>query len=212
MGRKRNEYVPTLAEAWTHLGAQLGLQVQVRDDHSIEAHGTVGGRGVSVIVERTRSGDGGLRFFFDINTVSSRNRREHWHTVLAVRCVNPTGLTGRIASFVDINDPAWVPGVYDPRAGRHVRSDPPELMSRVLDADTYERLMSISDDLTLQITADAIIIDEESTALPSGGATYIAGSFLHHFQGPPPPMPDRAVIGPPRWIALLCDIAAGVDR
>lgn len=212
MGRRRDEYEPTLAEAWTHLGAQWGLEVTVEHDNSIQAHGAVRGRGVSIVVERTKATSEGWRHLFGVNTMSSRNRRNRWRTILAVRCANPSGAVGRIASFVDVNDPAWQPGHYDPRAGRSVRSDPPELLGRVLDASTYERLMSISDDLTVQITPDTVVIDEEGTSLPDGGPTYIAGSFIHHFQGPPPPMPDRAVIGPPWWITLLCDIADGVDR
>jgi hypothetical protein len=212
MGRKEREHEPTLAEAWEHLGAQWGLQVTAARDDSIEAHGTIRGRGVSVMVERTKAVSEGWRFLFGVNTISSRNRRDTWRTVLAVRCVNPSGLTGRISSFVDVNDPAWTPGQYDPRAGRHVRSDPADLLGRVLDANTHESLMSIMDDITVHITADTVVIDEQGTSVPDGGARYVAGSFIHHYQGSPPPMPARAVAGPPWWIDLLCDIADTIDR
>lgn len=212
MGRKEREHVPTLAEAWGHLGAQWGMQVTAARDDSIEAHGTIRGRGVSVMVERKKAVSEGWRFLFGVNTISSRGRRDTWRTVLAVRCVNPSGLTGRIVSAVDVNDPAWIPGQYDPRAGRHVRSDPPDLLGRVLDANTHERLMSIMDDITVHINADTVVIDEEGTSLPDGGSSYVAGSFLHHYQGSPPPMPDRAVAGPPWWVDLVCDIADTIDR
>ena len=79
----------------------------------------------------------------------------------------------------------------------------------MLDEDTHERLMSIMDDITIVIGATSIFIDHHSTSRPDSGARYVAGSFIHHFQGSPPPWPDRAIIGPPWWIDLLCDI---VDR
>lgn len=211
MGR-RDEHEPTLAEAWGMLSAQLGVQVETADDDSVRVSGTVRGRPLLLTIERQAARSEGWRFLFGVNSVSSRNRRDQWHTMLAVGCTNPSGLSGSIRSAIDLEDPAWQPGRYDPRAGRHVRSDPPELLQRVLDADTHERLMSISDDLSVHVTPNAVVIDEHSTSLPDKGARYVAGSFVHHFQGSPPPMPQRAIIGPPWWITLLCDIADAVDR
>lgn len=202
---------PTLAEAWTMLGERLGLQVESPAAHSIRAHGTVRGRPVTVTIERSGARSEGWRFLAALNTISSRNRRDTWHTVLSVGCANPSGVTGIIESAVDVNDPSWDPRHYDPRAGRHVQSDPPELVARVPDAGTHERLMSIIDDIGVQVGPTAIVIDHRATTRPDSGATYIAGSFVHHFQGSPPPMPERAIAGPPWWIDLLCDMADAVD-
>jgi hypothetical protein len=211
MGRKDDDE-PTLAEAWAMIGEPLGLQVESPSEHAIRAQGTVRGRPVTVTIERKGARSEGWRFLFGVNTISSRNRRDTWHTVLEVGCTNPSGVTGTITSAVDVNDPAWNPREYDSRNGRYVRSDPPELAEQVLDADTRERLMSIMDDITVQVGAISIVIDGRSTTKPDSGAMYIAGSFLHHYQGSPPPMPERAIIGPPWWIDLVCDIADAVDR
>jgi hypothetical protein len=57
-----------------------------------------------------------------------------------------------------------------------------------------------------------IRIDHHDTAVPGSGANYVAGSFIHQYQGPPPPWPDRAIAGPPWWIDLLYDLADTLDR
>jgi hypothetical protein len=212
MGRSQQGDGPTLAEAWAMIAAQLGLQVESPGEHAIHAHGIVRGRPVTVTIERSAARSEGWRFLAGINTKSSRNRRDTWHTMLSVGCSNPAGATGAIESAVDVNDPAWNPREYDPRSGRSVRSDPPDLAARALDADTHERLMSIADDITIHIGPSSVAIDHSSNTRPDSGATYVAGSVIHHFQGPPPPMPERAIVGPPWWIDLLCDIAETVER
>lgn len=204
---------PTLGEAWSMLGQQMGLSVEQRGERSICATGTVRGRAVTVEIDgEGKSGRKEFaRFFAALNTVSSRNQREKWHTMLSVGCANPS-VTGTIESSVDVNDPAWKPGEYDPRNGRSVRATPPALADRALTADAHERLMSIADDLQIQVQPTAIVIEQSSTAIPGSGANYVAGSFLHHYQGSPPPWPERAIAGPPWWITLVCDLADTLDR
>lgn len=212
MARNDNEGEPTLAQAWTMLGQRLGLTVEERGERSIRAHGTVRGRGVLVEIEGDSARRGFARFLFGVNTISSRNAREKWHTVLTVACANPAGATGFVESSVDVRSPAWNPREFDPRNGRSVRAEPAALAQLVLTADTHERLMTIADDLRIEVHPTALRIDQHSTAIPDSGANYVAGSFLHHFQGPIPPWPERAVIGPPWWIGLLCDLADTLDR
>jgi hypothetical protein len=107
-----DDNAPTLGEAWTLLGEQLGLSVEQRGERSIRAIGTVRGRAVTVDIE----GEGlskrreFTRFLAGLNTISSRNQREKWHTTLTVGCANPSRVTGRIESSVDVDDPAWKPG------------------------------------------------------------------------------------------------------
>lgn len=212
MARGSQAGEPTLAEAWAMLGERLGLAVDSPGKRSIRAHGHVRGRPVSVEI----TGEGGrsefARFFFGNSTISSRNRREKWHTVLSVGCANPSGTTGTIESAVDVNHPDWNPREYNPRSGRAVRTDPPSLVQRALTPDTYEQLMSIMDDVTIEVRRDAIHIDHHATAKPSSGANYVAGSLIHHYLGSPPPWPERALTGPTWWINLLCDLADTLDR
>ncbi len=212
MGRKDNDGEPTLAQAWATIGERLGLDVEDRGERSIRAHGNVRGRAVDIEIEGAGARSEFARFLFGLNTISSRNRREKWHTVLTVACVNPTGVTGAIESMVDVNDPAWKPGDYDPRSGRKVRTEPPTLADRVLTPETNELLMSIMDDVHIEVRRDAITLDHHNTALPGSGAHYVAGSVIHHYQGSPPPWPERAIAGPPWWIDLLCDLADTLDR
>lgn len=212
MARKDYSDEPTLAQAWTMLNERLGLTVEERKERSIRAHGTYRGRMVTVDIDGDTGSTGFARFLFGLNTISSRNNREKWHTVLSVGCVNPSGATGTIESAVDVRDPAWNPREYNPRNGRNVRADPPALAERVLTADTHERLMTITDDLTISVQATAIIIDDHNTAIPGPGANYVAGSFIHHYQGDPRPWPARAIDGPPWWIDLICDLADTLDR
>ena len=212
MGRKTDDDEPTLGEAWTMLGERLGLAVDERDKRSIRAHGHVRGRAIAVEIEGDAARSEFARFFFGLNTISSRNRREKWHTTLTVGCTNPGGVVGTIESTVDVNDPAWKPGEYDPRNGRMVRTDPPSLADRALTADTHDRLMSIMDDVHIDVGRSAITLDHDNTAIPGSGANYVAGSVIHHYQGSPPPWPERALAGPPWWIDLLCDLADTLDR
>ncbi len=212
MARKRDHHEPTLAQAWTMLGQRLGLSVEERGERSVRAHGSVRGRTVTVEIEGDTGRSEFARFFFGLNTLSSRNRREKWHTVLAVTCANPGGVTGTIESAVDVRDPAWRPGHYDPRNGRKVLTDPTALAGRVLTADTQERLMSITDDVQIVVEPTLIRLEHRNTAIPGTGANYVAGSIIHHYQGAPPPWPERAVVGPVWWIDLLCDLADALDR
>lgn len=211
MTRDDDAAKPTLGEAWTMLGERLGLEVDVGGERSIRAHGTVRGRAVVVEIE----GSGGrrefARFLFGINTISSRNRRETWHTVLSVGCTN-TGGTGMIESAVDVRDPAWNPREYDPRNGRKVITDPPGLADRVLTSESREALMSIMDDVRIHVGQVELRIDDESTALPGKGPNYVAGSLIHHYLGSPQPWPERALAGPVWWIDLMCDLADTLEH
>ena len=214
MGLFGGDEEPTLGEAWALLGARLGLEVEELGDRSVRAHGQVRGRPMAVQVDG--GGTGGSKDFFRalfmVNTISSRNRRETWHTVLSVGCANPAGITGTLTSAVDVHDPAWNPRAYDPRNGRHVTSDPPELAERVLSPENHEKLMSLIGDIEIQVLGDRILIDDTSTAIAGKGATYVAGSPIHQPKGTlPQPWPDRAITGPPWWIDLLCDVADRVE-
>jgi hypothetical protein len=71
--------------------------------------------------------------------------------------------------------------------------------------------MSIVADIVIQVLPDEIRIDHEDTAIPGGAASYVAGSPIHHYQGTAPPWPERALVGPPWWIDLLCDLADALD-
>jgi hypothetical protein len=212
MARKRDGDEPSLEDAWTMLAERFDLTVESGGDRSVRVQGRVRDRAVVVEID----GSGGRsefgRFLFGLNTISSRNRREKWHTVLSVGCANPSGATGTIMSAVDVRDPAWNPREYDPRNGRTVTTDPTSLAVRVLTPETHEKLMSIVDDLRIDVLPREIRIDHHDTAIPGSGANYVAGSFVHQYQGPPQPWPDRAIVGPPWWIDLLCDLADTLDR
>ena len=212
MARKREHNEPTLGEAWATLGQRLGLSVEERGERSIRALGTVRGRTITAEVDGGSARSEFGRFFFGLNTLSSRNRWEKWHTMLSVSCENPAGVTGTIESAVDVRDPAWKPGQYDPRNGRKVRTDPTSLAGHVLSVETHERLMSITDDVLIVVQPTAIRLEHRNTALPGHGATYVAGSIIHHYQGAPPPWPERALVGPVWWIDLLTDMADSLDR
>ena len=212
MARKDRDGEPTLAQAWTMLADRLGLAIEERGERSVRAHGNVHGRAVTVEIDGDPARGEFTRFLFGLNTISSRNRREQWHTVLTVACANPLGVTGTIESAVDPSDPAWNPREYNPRNGRKVSTDPPSLADRMLTTETNERLMSITDDVLIDVQKSSISIDHHGTALPGPGATYVAGSIVHHYQGSPAPWPDRALVGPPWWIELLCELADTLDR
>jgi hypothetical protein len=212
MARKHDVGEPSLGEAWTMLGERLGLAVDERGDRSIRAHGRIRDRNVVVEIDGTGGKKEFARFLFGLNTISSRNNREQWHTVLSVACATLSGLTGTIDSAVDVRDPAWNPREYNPRNGRKVVTAPPSLAEQVLTTETHELLMGITDDIQIQVTPTEIRIDHQNTAIPDAGPNYVAGSLLHHFQGPIPPWPERAIVGPPWWIDLLCDLADTLDR
>lgn len=212
MGRTQRDDEPTLGQAWATLGERLGLAVEERGERSIRAHGSVRGRSVAIEIEGEAARSQFARFLFGLNTISSRKRREKWHSTLEVGVVNPRRATGTIESSVDVNSPAWNPREYDPRNGRSVRANPTSLASQVLDADIHERLMSIVDDVRIEVRPTALRLEHDNTAVPGHGAQYVAGSVLHHYQGSPPPWPDRALIGPPWWIDLLCDMADRLDH
>jgi len=194
------------------LGDRLGLTIDVRGDRSIRADGSVRGRRIVVEIDGTRDRGGFARNFFGINTISSRNRREKWHTMAAVGITGESAMTGEIHSAVDVRDPAWNPREYNPRNGRKVWSEPTQLAQRLLTAETHESLMSISDDVQIRVEPNAIRIVDDSTAIPDSGPNYVAGSLIHHFTGPIPPWPERALIGPTWWIDLLCDLADSAER
>jgi hypothetical protein len=211
MARKDSGGEPTLAQAWTLLEERYGLTIDERGERSIRAHGEVRGRELTVQIDGEGARSEFARFLFGLNTISSRNRREKWHTVVSIGCANPGRITGTIESAVDVRDPAWKPGEYNPRNGRKVHTDPPTLADRVLTTDTHERLMSITDDVRIDVQPTAVCLDHRSTALPGSGANYVAGSVIHHYQGDPSPWPQRAIAGPPWWIDLLADLAEAVD-
>lgn len=211
MARKDSSGEPTLAQAWTLLADRYGLTIDERGERSIRAHGEAGGRELTVEIDGEGARGEFSRFLFGLNTVSSRNRREKWHTVVSIGCANPGRVTGTIESAVDVRDPAWKPGEYNPLNGRKVHTDPASLADRVLTTDTYERLMSITEDVRIDVQPTAVRLDHRSTALPGPGANFVAGSVIHHYQGDPPPWPQRAIAGPPWWIDLLGDLADAVD-
>ena len=89
MGRKDDDGAPTLAEAWATIGEQYGLAVEETGKRSIRAHGAIRGRAINVEIEGEPARGEFARFFFGLNTLSSRNRREKWQTRLTVGCTNP---------------------------------------------------------------------------------------------------------------------------
>lgn len=152
------------------LGQRLGLTVEELGERSIRAHGTVRGRGVTVEIEGEAARSEFGRFLAGLNTISSRNRREKWRTVLTVGVTNPSQVSGTVTSAVDLNDPAWNPREYNPRNGRKVVADPPSLAEQVLTAATHELLMSLMDDVRVQVQPTYIRIEDNNTAIPGGGA------------------------------------------
>jgi hypothetical protein len=207
---KREPDEPTLAEAWEMLGSRLGLTVEPSGDDRVRATGTVRGRTVTVEIGG-RGSDEGLRGFLrEFRPAQRQGRaRQSWHTQVRVSCVNPEGLAGWIESVVDVTDPAWNPRQYDPRAGRVVRSDPGELRERFATPTVYERLMDIVPDVRFELEADSLRLDDTSST--SRGGSFVAASPIHGPRGPVVPWPERALVGPPWWIELMCDLADAVD-
>ena len=205
MGRDPGE--PSLVEALQMLASQLGAQVEVRGERSIRAIGTVHGRGFVVDIDGDRKGSDLLKSFAQ----NPRGSRAHivWRTEIAVGAANPAGLTGVLASFVDVRDPNWNPRIFDPAHCRVVGTDPVELASRILTPSIHHQLMSVLGDVRIGIEPGAVRIVEEQKTDQHGG--FVAGSFVHIRPGPIVPWPDRALVGPPWWLLLLAEIAVAVD-
>ena len=207
---KREPDEPTLAEAWEMLGPRLGLNVEPSGDDRVRATGTSRGHTVTVEISG-RGSDEGLRGFLrEFRPAQRQGRaRESWHTHVRVSCANPEGLVGWIESVVDVTDPAWDPRNFDPRAGRVVRSDPVGLRERVVTPSVYERLMDIVPDIRFELDADSLSLDDTSST--SKGGSFVAASPIHLPRGPVVPWPERALVAPPWWIELMCDLADAVD-
>lgn len=207
---KREPDEPTLAEAWGMLGPRLGLNVEPDGDDRVRATGTVRGHTVTVEISGSASDEGLRGFLREFRPAQRQGRaRESWHTQVHVSCVNPEGLAGWIESAVDATDPAWDPRNFDPRAGRVVRSDPVELRERVVTPSVHERLMDIVPDVRFELDADSLSLDDTSST--SKGGSFVAASPIHLPRGPVVPWPERALVGPPWWIELMCDLADAVD-
>jgi hypothetical protein len=207
---KRESDEPTLGEAWEMLGPRLGLNVEPSGNDRVRATGTVCGRTVTVEISG-RGSDQGLRGFLrEFRAPQRQGRaRESWQTQVRVSCANSEGLVGWIESVVDVTDPAWNPRNYDPRAGRVVRSDPVHLRERVVTPSVYERLMDIVPDVRFELDADSLCLDDISSTSRGGG--FVAASPIHGPRGPVVPWPERALVGPPWWIELMCDLADAVE-
>jgi hypothetical protein len=207
---KREPDKPTLAEAWGMLGPRLGLNVESSGKDRVLATGVVRGRTVAVEISGQGSDQGLRGFLREFRPPQRQGRaRESWHTRVRVSCANPEGLVGWIESVVDVTDPAWDPRNYDPRAGRVVRSDPADLRARVVTPSVYERLMDIVPDVRFELDADSLCLDDTSST--SKGSGFVAASPIHGPRGPVVPWPERALVGPPWWIELMCDLADAVD-
>ena len=207
---KREPGEPTLTEAWGMLGPRLGLNVESSGDDHVRVTGAVRGRHVTVEISGRASDDGLRGFLREFRPAQRQGRaRESWQTQLRVSCVNPDGLVGWIESVVDVTDPAWDPRNFDPRAGRVVRSDPVTLRERVVTPGVYERLMDIVGDIRFELDADSLRLDDTSPTSKGGG--FVAASPIHSPRGPVVPWPERALVGPPWWIELICDMADVVD-
>ncbi|MCB0979113.1 MAG: hypothetical protein M9961_14025 [Ilumatobacteraceae bacterium] len=199
----------TLAGAWQLLAPQLGAHLEVRGECSILATGTVRGRGWALQIEGRSLGNAFLR---ELRTGPTRNKAyDEWTSELAVACANPRGLVGVVRSYQDPNDPNRRPGEYDPRRGRMVVSNPPELAGAVLTAELHRVLLDLWRDVDIAIEPAAVRIGEVSKARASRGG-FIGGSVLHHGPSMVRPMPERAIAGPPWWIDLACRLADAVDR
>jgi hypothetical protein len=207
---KREPDEPTLAEAWAMLGQRLGLSIEPTGDDHVRATGTVRGRTVTVEIGGSASDEGLRGFLREFRPAQRQGRaRESWDTQVRVSCENPEGLVGWIESVVDVTDPAWNPRDFDPRSGRVVRTEPVDLRERVVTPSVYERLMDIVPDIRFELDTDSLRLDDTSGTSKGGG--FVAASPIHLPRGPVVPWPDRALIGPPWWIDLMCDLADAVD-
>ena len=199
---------PSLVDAWQMIGHRLGLAVQVRGEHSIEATGSVRGRGVAVSIEGRQVGTELLRGFA---TTNRKRVHQRWNTQVAVACHNPRRIVGTVEMFTDANDPAWNPRVFDPAQCRAVRATTPGLADLTLSPSLRARLAPVLFDPRFDISADAVrLVTDEKKVDVDGG--YFVGSPIHvNYPNAPQPWPERAVAGPVWWIEMMCEIADAVD-
>jgi hypothetical protein len=200
----------SLVEAWQALGERYGLDVTSSNSESVVATGVVRGRPIRVDIHRNRKASEPFQ-----GLAEKRRRmkmRHHWSTELTVACANPYGLQGAVQSFVDIRDPAWKPLDADPSRWRIVRTEPASLAGHVLDASIHARLQGLNGDqqIFIEPTQIRLTVDDTSEQVDNG---YFTGSPLHvEYPGPwPATFSERALVGPPWWFDLLCDIAEAVD-
>jgi hypothetical protein len=200
----------SLVEAWTALGERYGLDIASSNALAIVATGVIRGRPVRVDIHRT----GRASEPFQALAPSHRRRRMRrgWATELVVGCANPLGLQGALQSFVDIRDPEWKPLHPDPTHCRIVRTEPASLAGQVLDASIHERLHGMTGDHQIFIEPTQIRLSADGLSEFEDDG-YFVGSPLHvEFPGKwPPTFRERALVGPPWWFDLFCDIADAVD-
>jgi hypothetical protein len=204
----------TLAETWTMLGQQLDLAVEVLGEDAIRASGQVGGRAVEVEIAADGGGAvSGAVSDFAVGLTGRRRKgggkRRPWHTMLAVECANPRGLTGTITSVVDIEDPSWDPRNFDPAHCRVVRADPPDLASTVLTPEVRDRLMSVQGDVSIRVAGNRVNLTADTEVREEAG--FIAASVIHQLTTSIPTWPERGLAGPPWWIDALRVVADAVD-
>jgi hypothetical protein len=206
--RGANDDKMSLVEAWQVLGERHRLAVTSSNSEAIVATGVVRGRSLRVDIHRNRK----LSEPFQGMAEKHRRRdmRYEWTTELTVACVNPRGLQGALQSFVDIRDPARKP--RDGERCRIVRTEPASLAQHVLNESIHARLDDLNGDQQILIEPRQIRLTVDSTSLQQKDA-YFTGSPLHvEYPGPwPATFRERALVGPPWWFDLLCDIADAVD-
>jgi hypothetical protein len=200
----------SLVEAWQTLGDRLGLDVTSSNPEAIVATGVIRGRPIRVDIHRNRKASEPFQ-----GMAEKRRRmkmRHHWTTEVTVACTNPRGLQGAVQTFVDIRDPAWKPLDVDRSRCRIVRTDPAWLAPQVLDESIHARLHGMTGDhqILVEPTQIRLAVDDTSQQVENG---YFTGSPLHvEYPGPwPATFRERALVGPPWWFDLLCDIADAVD-
>jgi hypothetical protein len=200
----------SLVETWQALGARYGLDVTSSNSQAIVASGMIRGRMIRVDIHRNRKASEPFQ-----GMAEKRRRmkmRHHWTTELTVACANPHGLQGAVQTFTDIRDPAWKPLDADWTRCRVVRTEPASLARHVLDASIHERLHGMTGDqqILVEPTQIRLTVDDTSEQVENG---FFTGSPLHvEYPGPwPATFRERALVGPPWWFDLLCDIADAVD-
>jgi hypothetical protein len=200
----------SLVEAWQALGGRYGLDVTSANSQAIVASGVVRGRSLRVDIHRNRKP---TEPFHGLAEKRRRMKmRHHWSTEVTVSCSNPLGLQGALQSFIDIRDPSWKPLDVDPSRWRIVRTEPVSLAPHVLDASIHARLLGMNGDhqIFIEPTRIRLTVEDTSEQIENG---YFTGSPLHvEYPGPwPATFRERALVGPPWWFDLLCDIADAVD-
>jgi hypothetical protein len=205
---RQDDGEPTLGQAWQTLGQRLGLSVDSSDPRAVHAEGVVCGRRVVVDISSKQRGS---EFFAAFKKPGRGGNRAYlnWSSSLSVACTNPRGLTGSVESIVDITDPSWKPGNFDPLHCRVVRASTPELAAVVLTPSVRDRLMQWVTDARFEVQSDRVVLAEDARSRLDSG--YVAGSIVHRFVGSPPPWPERALIGPQWWVDLLVDVADALD-